>query len=378
MKNILNAIKSVFRGFDNKLNQIENHIEKSISDAVKTMTGASDTEDGKSGIVPAPKAGQQDLPLCGDGQYKMLPQADYTQNDSAKPDYIKNRPFYEYASIDIAWDGDTEGKASVADAYYHVSAETPSPEELVGATVSAYYNGTVNSFVISDGSIVSGENYAILREVEDWFIVTYADNVTVYGQIFPAKGVYLPRVDSSMTLYITAIQKTTIKKLDSKFLDMPKASPDALGGVKADAVEAADTQPVRIGTDGKLYTASTGNAVLYTAQSLTEEQQAQARANIGAGTPYTLPEALPDALGGIKADAAETADTQPVRKGTDGKLYTAPGGGGESVQYTAQSLTEEQKAQARTNIGAEKVLTSETWTFTLEDGTTVTKGVYVK
>ena len=43
-------------------------------------------------------------------------------------------------------------------------------------------------------------------------------------------------------------------------------------------------------------------------------------------TPYTLPEASPDALGGVKADAAEETDTQPVRIGEDGKLYTAPGG----------------------------------------------------
>ena len=47
-------------------------------------------------------------------------------------------------------------------------------------------------------------------------------------------------------------------------------------------------------------------------------------------TPYTLPEASSDALGGVKADSAESYDTQPVRKGTDGKLYTAPGSGGAS------------------------------------------------
>ena len=76
------------------------------------------------------------------------------------------------------------------------------------------------------------------------------------------------------------------------------------------------------------------------------------------------------------ADPAEATDTQPVRIGDDNKLYTSPGGN--SVLYTAQSLTDAQKEQARTNIGAEKVLTSETWTFTLENGTTVTKEVYVK
>ena len=68
----------------------------------------------------------------------------------------------------------------------------------------------------------------------------------------------------------------------------------------------------------------TATSILYTEQSLTDGQQAQARANIGAGTPYTLPQATAEALGGVKADSAEAADTQPVRIGGDGKLYTTP------------------------------------------------------
>ena len=42
------------------------------------------------------------------------------------------------------------------------------------------------------------------------------------------------------------------------------------------------------------------------------------------GESYTLPQATAEALGGVKADSAEAADTQPVRIGTDGKLYTTP------------------------------------------------------
>lgn len=38
--------------------------------------------------------------------------------------------------------------------------------------------------------------------------------------------------------------------------------------------------------------------------------------------------ATSSSFGGIKADSAETTDTQPVRIGEDGKLYTAPGSGG--------------------------------------------------
>ena len=43
----------------------------------------------------------------------------------------------------------------------------------------------------------------------------------------------------------------------------------------------------------------------------------------------------------------------------------------DAVRYNEQSLEESKKAQARKNIG----LTTETWTFTLEDGSTVTKKV---
>lgn len=45
----------------------------------------------------------------------------------------------------------------------------------------------------------------------------------------------------------------------------------------------------------------------------------------------------------------------------------------DAVRYNQQVLTEEQKAQARENLG----LKTESWTFTLEDGSSVTKAVYV-
>lgn len=108
---------------------------------------------------------------------------------------------------------------------------------------------------------------------------------------------------------------------------------------------------VQIDPDGEAGDApgsGSGEAVLYTAQSLTEAQKAQARANIGAGTPYTLPEASSDALGGVKADAAETADTQPVRIGEDGKLYTAPGGGGADISLGISGATAGQMAKIKT------------------------------
>lgn len=48
-----------------------------------------------------------------------------------------------------------------------------------------------------------------------------------------------------------------------------------------------------------------------------------------------------------------------------------------AVSFEYQNLTETQKQQARTNIGAlgKGDLTTEIWTFTLADGTTVEKKV---
>lgn len=48
-----------------------------------------------------------------------------------------------------------------------------------------------------------------------------------------------------------------------------------------------------------------------------------------------IPVATAETLGGVKAEPATEADTQPVRIGADGKLYTAPGGSGGTDNYTA-------------------------------------------
>lgn len=49
------------------------------------------------------------------------------------------------------------------------------------------------------------------------------------------------------------------------------------------------------------------------------------------GSTYVLPVATAGTLGGIKADPVTSEDTQPVRIGEDGKLYTVPGAGSGSV-----------------------------------------------
>lgn len=79
------------------------------------------------------------------------------------------------------------------------------------------------------------------------------------------------------------------------------------------------------------------DAVTYTPQTLTEEQKSQARTNIGAekaGTAYTKP-----ASGIPKSDLADAVQTS---------LNKADA----AISYDSQTLTEAQQKQARANIGA--------------------------
>ena len=361
MKNILKSIKSVLRGFDNKLNHIENQIEKSISDAVKTMTGASDTKDGKAGIVPAPKAGQQDLPLCGDGQYKMLSQADYTQNDNTQQDYVKNRPCYEDVSINITWDGDTTDRIAASDSDYLVSYDTPSSEDLIGASYTSYDYGERTFVLTADSITYPVENLICVSGV---VFIALDNNVTYEEKTFPAKGTYFHKTSlyRSISLY-----KGTLKKLDPKFID-------------------TDSLPKELLKVTVLYDASTGYSADKTYLDISNCLK-------NGGIPYI---ALYE---GVSTSGMSEIITYCGLSGQGYVFINADSGNGlivknnnivlsvssdlkleldKTVKTESQTLSESQKDQARANIGAEKVLTSETWTFTLEDGTTVTKGVYVK
>ena len=68
------------------------------------------------------------------------------------------------------------------------------------------------------------------------------------------------------------------------------------------------------------------------------------------GGGYTLPEASATALGGIKADEAQATDTQAVRKGEDGKLYTAPGTVTDAQVNTAVSSWLAEHPEATTTV----------------------------
>lgn len=71
-----------------------------------------------------------------------------------------------------------------------------------------------------------------------------------------------------------------------------KASATELGGVKADSAEATDTQPVRIGVDGKLYTTGEEDFELIFSDTITEDVYEFNRNVDKDGNPFELKEAV--------------------------------------------------------------------------------------
>lgn len=254
-------------------------------------------------------------------------QSNYYQNDITKPDYIKNRPGgflteQNTVKLDISaekQDGIAEltNVSVLTDDFMHqssINVEIGYESGLIQRTLTQryireyiinMYGATVygNAHLIDASQPDTGEDVAIYKETDA--SSNYSIGWHVWATSVPSGSVEV-RVTQKISYTVPFY---------SEFIPW-------------------DSSPTK-------------DAVLYTAQSMTEEQQAQARANIGAGTPYTLPEASSDALGGVKADAAAETDTQPVRIGEDGKLYTAPGGGGADISLGISGATAGQMAKVK-------------------------------
>ena len=98
-----------------------------------------------------------------------------------------------------------------------------------------------------------------------------------------------------------------------------------------------------------------GFNVSYLLQDLTDDQKAQARSNIGAGTSNITSD---DISTQIDNNSVKFSDAQNLTEGQKAQARanigagTGSGSAENAVLYTAQELTDGQKTQARTNIGA--------------------------
>lgn len=89
---------------------------------------------------------------------------DWSQNDEAASDYIKNRPggyTVNYPALNIEWDGVIGDRVSVdvdRSKFVKVSDEIPKVEQLVGGTMSVKQGDMSNTVSIADDYIVNHGN----------------------------------------------------------------------------------------------------------------------------------------------------------------------------------------------------------------------------
>ena len=136
-----------------------------------------------------------------------------------------------------------------------------------GSTAIFYpKNGVISTYTTSPTKTLSQikGNY----DIENWVLLDM-DVMSIVADYDAPSGTSIT-VDSALSASSTnPVQNKVIKaELDKKIETVPSAGADVVGGVKADDATAADTQPVRKGTDGKLYTApSSGGGATVTVDS---------------------------------------------------------------------------------------------------------------
>ena len=186
-------------------------------------------------------------------------QSDYNQNDPDAVDYIKNRPgaydkFFE--AVNITWDGNTEGKTSVTlnanTAFYHISSDTPTTEQLIGGQMTLVNGSTIE---LTDKSVNLKDD--VISVTESLCVIVLKEG-THNGIEFPLTGTYFIRLyndESKEYLYVTSLTSpggNVQIKIPEKYLDV---------------VTKQEVNKVRATASTALTTANTANSKATTAQT---------------------------------------------------------------------------------------------------------------
>lgn len=160
--------------------------------------------------------------------------------ESLKPDLedvdvywedIVDKPFYE-EGWSTEWDGTpTAESIDMSGAFgivLHKVGEAITREEILGS-VCAYNNG--HTFVIDESSINNFDNqlaFVVLDEGAALCGVSYAKGQDTFLGVqfdFPSAGLWF--IDTLGAYRTESLSKTTVKKLDNKFIDIPTIAEEA-------------------------------------------------------------------------------------------------------------------------------------------------------
>lgn len=145
------------------------------------------------------------------------------------------------------------------------------PDNVTHITVTLSYTSEEGNSTTIINQMLSEINSGAIKPTITYFPIKVGTGVTITedGTISASGSGTSITVDSALSDSSTnPVQNKVIKaELDKKIETVPSAGADVVGGVKADDATAADTQPVRKGTDGKLYTAPSSGGTTITVDS---------------------------------------------------------------------------------------------------------------
>lgn len=212
-----------------------------------------------------------------------------------------------------------------------------------GIEVSGYYRKIVLPYLNSAG---------VSTRVSSTTVSTFVDDAGNEYSVFNAAGQEAMGLDKGYHMVFTADESGTLKVYLNGFTGTVTVTCADFAGWDYDTILAplywAFCQDDR-------YDAQNPKTVkklrMYNRALSIDEVRNNYRYELNYTPATSLAAATSNTLGGVKADPATEADTQPVRIGTDGKLYTAQGGASsaeEWVQIADYTWTAEDAAQTST------------------------------
>ena len=214
-------------------------------DSITISSIVESSEDGGTNIVTFSDGSKLNVKngSAGSGGGGSSVQANYTQNDSTKSDYIKNRPFYSEDVVPFIWDGDIEDprvpNQDIPEILAWADAPTD-PKQLIGMTLKVIKDGAESEVKVTT-CMTRAEVEAFGGEVEGAIVITDIDapgvsylvflgyDNTGFFYVYDAAAAEMPTVGlwhefvydrstSTTTAYISEIRTTVYHKLNSKFM----------------------------------------------------------------------------------------------------------------------------------------------------------------
>lgn len=277
----------------------------------KDASGAKKVTITFSSALPVPSADGTDngkVPTVNGKKWELKAptggvQSDWNQNDKTQPDYVKNRPFYTGNPVETVLV--EESTVTFKDAYGMYRGQLESTfSPTVGETYKVSWDGTAYECAGVDfsGTPVIG-NLSIAGAGAD------TGEPFLIEQKGSSIDIYTPDTSDSHTFSISRFAQEVVK-IDEKYLPEAATVDTAMSDTSTNAVQ---NKVIKKYVDD--HAGGTADAVLYTAQTLTDAQKKQARENVDAASDFVITATPDSSRDGVTLDKTESQIKEAISAG---------------------------------------------------------------